>query len=1458
MAMTQHYTLGIDMGASSVKVVALGTGAVAVEGAGAGGAPAVLWSTRRPHYGDPVACLRDLLAGMPAALAPEGCGGIAATGSGAGALAEAGAALPVLEDVPAIASGAQILAPEARSVIEIGGQNAYFVCRLAAAVPEFAMNESCASGTGSFFEDQMTRLGLRIEDFSALVGRAEGHEVPRISGRCAVFAKTDIIHRQQEGVPVEDILLGLCYAMVKSYKALIVRGLPVEAPVALSGGVLLNAGVVRAVREVFKLGEDGLIAREGNLFFQAAGAALHASKLAAAGGGAATLDALRGVLDHPRFQASELPRLAPLPDGGCRPGEGFAVLSREDWERDPLTGRIPVFLGIDVGSTSTDLVLLDPRGRVLNAQYLRTGGDARRAVREGLATLAARLGSEVQVRAVATTGSGRSLIGKLVGADAVVDEITCQAAGAAHADPQVDTVFEIGGQDSKFIALTGGQVSDFQMNKVCAAGTGSFIEEQAARLAIPLAEYGPLALSSEAPVDLGERCTVFVESAISAALSAGAAKRDVAAGLALSIVRNYLHRVVGGKRVGSHIVLQGGVAYNPAIVEAFRSFYPDALTVSPNFAISGAVGAALMAADAAAKPGFELTAFKGFDLSGTTAAGRGVDEHAVALNRAFYKKTEELFLEGYTGKIDPAKKTVGIPRCLMLHRLFPLANAYFSRLGYNVLLSPDTTEEQVRLAQENARGETCYPVKLIYGHMAWLAEREPDYIFMPSLHTIRHASSRVAHNYACPYMQTAPRLVADALCLERRGIELLNPLLDMDFGQEAMAQALLGLGERLGHARQEAAVAMMAGGFAVTSFGEKTEALGDELLGSLAPGERVLVLITRNYGISDGALNMGIPEILLDRGQKVITLGHLHAHDIDVSADHPGICWPFGQHILSGAKMVRRDSRLFAVYLTNHGCGPDTMLDKLFAEEMGEKPYLTIECDEHFSRVGVITRVEAFLNALAHLSEEDAVRVSSPAGVGAAAAVADAVSRPSCVHRDAAGGVACAAGAAGADCAAPSMALSVIPEGGEALDPAVPVAVPRVGAYGDLAAAWLRARGFDARAIPLDAVALEAGRTATSTKEYGSFTAFLGAALVAEQVAGPGPLSLALPATCGAEADNQYDRVVRAVLRQRGHGDVAIAAPRFEVLPWELNRRLGAGAASELFGVLLAGDAANALPVSRRAGFVRACVEQLVAGGASSLDVPRIARLVAEFAGGDAPDAVRRLALVGEWPWVYVDELTGELWDEVAQRGYRLARMPLSEFFWMMWQDEWEQDSSQGSRSGVKGMPWEPGTRAGVAAAPASIPSDAVSAVEVPADPFAVPADELADRASLLDAFRCQMAALSAALENVLGAGSSSFAVNPGELIAAADAGIPRFRGAGARYRFAKVALERLRSAGVVTVASMYENVDTILRLKADNDEAREDIERGGAASAPVLRLAFDGTLDTSNIEKLRSYLYYI
>ena len=1429
-----NFTVGIDAGASSVKVVAVAAGCGAGEN---NRAPELLWSRRVPHRGEPVGAARELLADLAAELGLHTCIGVCATGSAAGALVEVAGpgALPVLGDVPAIAGGMAALAPAVRSVIAVGGQNACYIHGIGdGEVPQFSMNESCAAGTGSFFEDQMTRLGLSIEDYSELVARAGS--VPRISGRCSVFAKTDIIHRQQEGAPVEDILLGLCYAMVKSFKALIVRGLPVEAPVALAGGVALNAGVVRAVREVFGLGEDELVCGEEALFAQAVGAAIHAR--GAGNGNGAVLAGLLATSSAPARAAAGdgLARVAPLPDSGYVPSRGFVDLPRGEWEA-AADGLVHATLGIDVGSTSTNLVLLDRAGNVLDAQYLRTAGDARNAVRRGLASLGERLGSAVAVDAVVTTGSGRGLIAKFVGADAAVDEITCQAAGAAHADAQVDTVFEIGGQDSKYISLRAGQVVDFQMNKVCAAGTGSFIEEQAARLGIAIGDYGPLALSAAAPVDLGERCTVFVETAINAALAAGASKADVAAGLALSIVRNYLHRVVGAKRVGERIVLQGGVAYNPAIVEAFRSFWGDAVTVSPHFAVSGAVGAALMAAEKAAEPGFAGTAFKGFDLEGAGRAAQEPDQEQVALNRAFYARTEELFLKGYSAERDPAKKTVGIPRCLMLHRLFPLANQFFTQLGYNVVLSPDTSEEIVALAQEHARGETCYPVKLIYGHMAWLADKRVDYIFMPRVRTIRHAASSVAHNYACVYMQTAPVLVADDLGFEQRGIELLSPLLDMDFGQEAMAGAMLGLGEELGHTPQETAVAMMAGGFAVTEYGQELERLGDELLASLGPDERVLVIVTRNYGIADSALNMGIPQILLDHGQKVITLSHLRGgHDVDVSADHPGICWPFGQHIVTGAKLIRRDPRLFAVYLTNHGCGPDTMMDKLFAEEMGDKPYLAIECDEHFSRVGVITRVEAFLNALSHLSAEDAARVSSPGvdGSADAACVAEGGGCAGCCGCGdgglAAGGAKHdgekrddesghdAPGYAGSAHAAPSpMALYTIPEGGEVPRPGdgARVVLPAIGTYGELAAAALRRRGFDARTAPLDLAALEAGRAATSTKEYCSFTALLGMSLLAaEEASNDGvDLHLVLPATRGAEADNQFERAIRAILRGRGLGNMRVWAPRLETLPWELERVFGVGAAEGLFDLLVEGDIAMAAAA--------------VAGGVGG----------ANAAGAAGAGVAKRLALVGEWPIVYCDGLTGGVWDMAGARGYALARMPLSEWFWMLWNDELVEDRTFGSHAAAAGMPWESAGHARASAVPAADPND-------------IPAAELERRAALLGVLKEKMRVAADRIAAEVGEASVPFATDFDELTAEADRLLPRFAGGNARYRIAKQITESRRSAGVITAASLYENADTMLRLKEGSSAYHVD--------APVLHLGFDGTLDSGVGDKLSSFLYYV
>lgn len=558
-------SLGMDIGTSTVKLVLLRDGAMAKQ-----------WMA--VHHGRPFACLKKGLSALE--LDADTPFSLCVTGSNTEALLEQAPDIPSFGDIPAVVEGVRQIVPQAGSVIEIGSQGARFITDLQSRALQFSVNEHCAGGTGSFFEDQMSRVGCKLEDYSSLVEQAQS--VPRLSGRCAVFAKTDIIHRQQEGVSTPDILLGLCYAMIRNYKATIVRRLPVCKPVVFCGGVTCNAGVIRAIRDVFGLSEEELIVPEFARYEAALGAALKAS-------GSFTLRQLNDSLDRTlttHHTVGTLPKLE------LRPGTSLAEPNAT--EIIPESG---CALGIDIGSTSTDLVLVGADGELVDFQYLRTAGDPEGAVRKGLASIRQRFG-DIRFTAVGVTGSGRERVGKRIGADAVRDEITAQAKGAAHWVPEVDTVFEIGGQDSKYISIQNGEVVDFQMNKICAAGTGSFVEEQAARMGIPLAEFGPLALSSEHPASLGERCTVFIETAIASASAEGISRADIAAGLCHSIVQNYLHKVVGSKPVGQHIVLQGGVDYNPGIVAAFQSAYGDRVQVSPVFSISGAYGVALLAQEA--------------------------------------------------------------------------------------------------------------------------------------------------------------------------------------------------------------------------------------------------------------------------------------------------------------------------------------------------------------------------------------------------------------------------------------------------------------------------------------------------------------------------------------------------------------------------------------------------------------------------------------------------------------------------------------------------------------------------------------------------------------------------------------------------------------------------------------------------------------------------------------------
>ncbi len=1185
------YRLGIDIGTATVKLVLTDENKT------------IITAWEASHHNQPSTVLKKGIAELGAFLTEAVAVGI--TGADALSFHKVLKDSGFLEDVPAIVEGTKLLAPSARSIMEIGSQGSRFITQIDP-VPQFATNGHCAGGTGSFFEDQMSRLGLSIEDYSELVEQAMS--VPRLSGRCAVFAKTDIIHRQQEGVCTPDILLGLCYAMIKNYKATIVRDLPLDKPVAFCGGVTKNRGVIRAIKEVFGLQDDELIVPQYASFAGAAGAALHAS-------GSFTSEQLFLAADH--MKESRHGSLSALP------ASPENILSDPVCTHTPVSGKCA--LGIDIGSTSTDLVIIGEHNELVDYQYLRTAGNPEAAVRKGLASIKERFG-ELVFQAVGVTGSGRERVGRMLGADAIRDEITAQAAGAAHCVPAVDTVFEIGGQDSKYIQIEDGRVADFQMNKICAAGTGSFVEEQAVRMGIPINEFGPLALTAKNPASLGERCTVFIETAIAAASAEGIAQNEIAAGLCYAIVKNYLHKVVGTKPVGNHIVLQGGVAYNPGIVAAFRAFYGERLTVNPYFSISGAFGVALLAKEANAG---KKSSFAGYEFSGKTIHMDTRNEE-VRKNIEFYHQADKLLLDGYTGERDPRKKTVGVPFALMIHKFFPMANAFFTSLGYNVLLTKPTNEETIRLSQENARGETCYPVKLIYGHMKQLVDAKVDYIFLPTIHTMKHELSHVEHNYGCVYMQTAAVSIEKALGLEEKGITLLSPVFDLDFGKEAMATAMLSLGKILGVLKPFCAKALLAGAMAVRKHTNAVEKQGKQLLDSLKPEDKVLVLITRNYGVSDPILNMGIPDLLLERGIKVITLSHLPGHALDISEEYPNLYWPFGQHILSGAKLIAHHPNLYAVYLTNHGCGPDSMLSHLFKKEMGDKPYLQIEVDEHFSKVGVVTRIEAFLNSL---SKREAKALPA------------------------------------------DFDIEVVTIRKSNIQPKVkkdrPLYLPNLGLYTEFIRQYYEQTGHTVHVLPAaDEEAISLGRAHTNSKEYLPFVVLLGSILkdqkesqraqikqrafngddlhVKERDCEKRAVQYLLAQTLGSEADGQYATVIDAILGQSGMEEVILVAPIIEHIPEQT-------ADLDLFArAIMTGDLLYAIPSEQRNHFAVSSI----------LEWHELEQLADRI--GQLPAKSIVLGVTGTPMCLSV--LNDGILDEL-EKEYTILRAPLLEYLYFLWKE---------------------------------------------------------------------------------------------------------------------------------------------------------------------------------------------
>ena len=1110
--------LGLDIGSISVNMVLMDD------------EKNVLEESYNYCHGKSFHVLRKVLNDIIRRHRKDSIGLTAITGSG-GKLASGLIGGHFVNEIVAQSSSVAHFHPEASTVIEMGGEDSklIFMERKTgkAQLADFAMNSICAAGTGSFLDQQARRIGISIEkEFGELALKSKNP--PRIAGRCSVFAKSDMIHLQQIATPVHDIVAGLCFAVARNFKSNLARGKGLAAPVVFQGGVAANTGMVRAFREILNLSDGELIIPKHYASMGAIGALLyiidHPQK---------TENPFRDLQDLDRYLKSEKsngPHLDRLKaPAACRQNDVLLKSSGPE--------KLEVFLGLDVGSLSTNVVLIDAGHSVVARRYLPTASKPLEAIRRGLAEIEEEAGDRVVVKGAGTTGSGRYLTGDFIGADTIQNEITAQATAAIDHDPSVDTVFEIGGQDSKFISIDDGVVVDFEMNKVCAAGTGSFLEEQAEKLDLNIVEeFGAMALAAEKPACLGDRCTVFMESDLNSHQQKGVTRENLVGGLAYSIVHNYIQKVVGNKRIGNRIFFQGGVTNNRSVVAAFEKVTGKPIIVPPHFDVTGAIGAAILAKEAV-RDG-RKTRFKGFKISQVPFSldkftckgcsnqceirkvviegekkplfyGGRCEKYEVEERKGkgrgipnLFEERTRLLLGDYREEPDDGRITIGIPRGLMIfYQQFPFWRTFFKELGFRLVLSSPSNRQLVTKSLEMLVAETCFPVEVIFGHVHELLDRNVDYVFIPFVINNKADKDNPTVNYNCPWIQSYPFMIRAALKGDEREEKLLIPTLQFRYPDRVLNKEMAGFfNEKFGLKKSKVIKAVKEAQIAQGFFESAVTELGREALNNLPQDKLSMVIFGRSYNTSDPELNLGLAEKLINLDVLPIPVDFLPLGEENVFEDYPMMYWPNGRKILAASRIIARDDRLQAVYLSNFRCGSDSFLQHYVREEMKGKPYLQLEVDEHSADAGMITRCEAFLDSLKGSMKVKAKRKELPGRpIRRAHANNDRVLY------------------------FPYMSDNAYP----------------------LAAA-VRSCGLRAEVLPMqDERDLELGRMYTSSRECFPMICTTGSFLkkIREPGFDPQKTSFFMPAHNGPCRFGQYRKLQRIIFDRLGYGDVEIVSP---------------------------------------------------------------------------------------------------------------------------------------------------------------------------------------------------------------------------------------------------------------------------------------------------------------------------
>ncbi len=971
--------LGIDIGSIGLGVVLLSDDAK------------IIFKCYKRHQGESLTALQSALKEIDVTSVQ----GLALTGSGTERLKIGGIHI---DPIVAGAEGVKKAFPDVRNIIYIGG-GSFSLTQLDedGKYTRSSINSACASGTGAFLDQQATRLQVPPTELAQKAMSYQGHP-PSVATRCAVFAKSDMIHLQQEGFSVEAIAAGLCAGLGHSTVDGLLGGRSIEGKTAIIGGVAKNTVVVNAVKE--KLGTEVVVPGEPELI-NAFGAAYSALKNNGAGG--VNLEALRPEDDFEKRSYLRAPlelKLSDYPD----------FKTAEHWVNEdkseiaivkPSSGTLTVSLGIDIGSTSTKAAVLDEANNVIGWIYRKTAGDPIKAVQllfKAFREMEDKGGFKLEVKGVGTTGSGRKMIGELIGADLATNEITAHATAACFIDPEVDTILELGGQDAKFTQLQNGMVYNSIMNYVCAAGTGSFIEEQAHKLDIPLSEYADKVMGLECP-KTSDRCTVYMERDLDLLLARGWSKEQVAAAVLHSVRDNYLNKVVGGLHIGDHIYFQGATARNKGLIAAFEVELGKPIQVSPFCHVTGALGMCLLAKDRIPEKKkserFEGFAFADKEITVTyevcelchnkcnlsiiksgdkslawgLKCGRDYDDNKVKVKKVttfdWWKNRETAWNKRIKPSRDGGPK-IGIPRSLGTYGYYPFWHAFFSALGCNTILSGRSSEEVLHKGVEISQAEFCAPVAMSHGHVRTLLDNpEVDYIFVP--HMIREPIPEgFTDAHFCCYVQSHPSVLlqASGLNFDKK---LLSPLLQLNLPEKTQIQQLASsLCGPLCVSEKDITRALRKAKEHFASFNAECLRLGQDALKTIEEQNTMgIVCIGRPYNTCDAGMTLDLPKKIAEMGYPVLYMDQIAYNLSSILPDYNNMYWHYGQKILAAANYIANSKRLFGIYFTNFMCGPDSYIMTYFKDEMSKtgKPYLCLQFDGHGADAGYLTRIEAALES---------------------------------------------------------------------------------------------------------------------------------------------------------------------------------------------------------------------------------------------------------------------------------------------------------------------------------------------------------------------------------------------------------------------------------------------------------------------------------------------------------------